>query len=898
MLRRFQGPSAYLSLNVGDRDPSQLVTSVAMALQPMFPECAMLVGDTLGTCANLDRAAVDLAGVMLSRCLSVDPPPTFLALDDIYVLGQSGVAVEALERLVSNLPSRWTLVLASRQPLPLSLDHLRGRVHMVEVEPRYFRLTPTEIIAWAEQFWDMTLSLDDARMLWRLTEGWPVSLVLLGERVQGHLRTGADVRRLLKKGRQLNRYLTDNVFSSLDPFTSEVLLAASPLGRVIFPRDEPLFPGLSGEAEGELERLVERGFLVAMTGNRTFRLHPLVCAYAERELSAGRLGEAGLVVLNAARHLERVGEPAAAVNLYLRVGELDSVRRLLRGLAASLDATSNHVRAEWLQGISDDLLLSDPWLLMAKAQVLKGRGLHGEAAPLYRAAAREMERTGGGEGLVQAYLGEAFALFMTGRWEDSFASMERAERLAGSARERAEVLCAIGHLFAVKCQWDEAVERWEEALTVVPPEDRREFEVRVDNYRAHLFFLRGECATAAGWALRATPLSVGQQPVLYATTLNNAATALCSIGRYEEARLKAEAALALVKAKHLHFLEAPVHLSLAAVCLGQEKIRAGNAFIKTALEISRRAGDVEAEVWAIDMLGELCRRHGNPGQALVHHRTAANIAAANQFSTFELCRARCNVGIDLVVLGKIAEALPELEEAGRSARTADLIGLLMMCRLYEGWCRAKAGDEAAARDALDEAMALASRHHQVHFLAQEARVATPILALADRYGLGGFVRASILPVLTGRLTAYFEQMAAGPVYPTDVRLGHAANSRFRPVAIQAPAARDEDAERLDALMAQLTERELEILRLMALGMPNKVIAGRLFITEKTIKTHANNIYHKLDVRNRVQAVLMLQQSQRRRRHGLPAGETRQSSPGPEHEPTALRVRGRSVHREG
>ena len=80
----------------------------------------------------------------------------------------------------------------------------------------------------------------------------------------------------------------------------------------------------------------------------------------------------------------------------------------------------------------------------------------------------------------------------------------------------------------------------------------------MDNYRAHLFYLRGEYVTAAEWAERAIRLSVGQAPALYATSLNNAATALYSLGRYDEAGMRAEAALALVRAKSLHYLEAPV----------------------------------------------------------------------------------------------------------------------------------------------------------------------------------------------------------------------------------------------------------------------------------------------------------------------------------------------------
>jgi DNA-binding NarL/FixJ family response regulator len=49
----------------------------------------------------------------------------------------------------------------------------------------------------------------------------------------------------------------------------------------------------------------------------------------------------------------------------------------------------------------------------------------------------------------------------------------------------------------------------------------------------------------------------------------------------------------------------------------------------------------------------------------------------------------------------------------------------------------------------------------------------------------------------------------------------------------------------------LTQRELEITRLVAQGFPNKVVAGQLGLQEGTVKLHLHNIYRKLGVSNRV-----------------------------------------------
>ena len=64
----------------------------------------------------------------------------------------------------------------------------------------------------------------------------------------------------------------------------------------------------------------------------------------------------------------------------------------------------------------------------------------------------------------------------------------------------------------------------------------------------------------------------------------------------------------------------------------------------------------------------------------------------------------------------------------------------------------------------------------------------------------------------------------------------------------------EVTEATDALSEPLTERELEVLRLIAVGMSNRGIAQRLFVAVSTVKKHINNIYRKLEAHSRTQAV--------------------------------------------
>ena len=59
----------------------------------------------------------------------------------------------------------------------------------------------------------------------------------------------------------------------------------------------------------------------------------------------------------------------------------------------------------------------------------------------------------------------------------------------------------------------------------------------------------------------------------------------------------------------------------------------------------------------------------------------------------------------------------------------------------------------------------------------------------------------------------------------------------------------------------LTQRETEVLHLLAQGLGNKEIAAKLFVSEKTVKTHITNILQKLDVKTRTQAALLAAKDQ-------------------------------------
>jgi DNA-binding NarL/FixJ family response regulator len=113
-------------------------------------------------------------------------------------------------------------------------------------------------------------------------------------------------------------------------------------------------------------------------------------------------------------------------------------------------------------------------------------------------------------------------------------------------------------------------------------------------------------------------------------------------------------------------------------------------------------------------------------------------------------------------------------------------------------------------------------------------------------------RAYVLKGVSGReLITILRGVAAGEVYITPAL---AASLLLEMSGAGRGAATPTDP------LDELTDREREILELVAQGLSNKEIAQRLYLTEKTIKHHMTNILQKLQVRNRVEAAMLAQRS--------------------------------------
>ncbi|HEX8917013.1 MAG TPA: response regulator transcription factor [Chloroflexota bacterium] len=122
---------------------------------------------------------------------------------------------------------------------------------------------------------------------------------------------------------------------------------------------------------------------------------------------------------------------------------------------------------------------------------------------------------------------------------------------------------------------------------------------------------------------------------------------------------------------------------------------------------------------------------------------------------------------------------------------------------------------------------------------------------ADDASILGALEAGALGYLTKDAGARDIQQAIRVVHAGDALLDPAVQLRLIQAYRQAPTRPPTRVSPPDGL----TQREVDVLRLIAQGMNNREIAGRLFVSEATVKTHINNIFSKAELRDRAQAVV-------------------------------------------
>jgi LuxR family maltose regulon positive regulatory protein len=264
------GATAWVSLDARDDDPTRFWTYVVAALDAAAPDLRTDAGSML----HAAGPPLDVVVATLINDLETAALDLVVVLDDYHVIESADIH-ESVAFLLEHLPPQIRLVIATRADPPLPLASLRADGDLLEVRAADLRFTSSETARYLSDAMDLPLTAADVDVLEARTEGWIAALQLAALSLQGRDDPSSFVAEFAGDDRFILDYLADEVLEHQSPEVRDFLLATSILPRL----SGPLCAAVTGreDARSILEHLERSNlFLVALDDRRTwYRYHHL-----------------------------------------------------------------------------------------------------------------------------------------------------------------------------------------------------------------------------------------------------------------------------------------------------------------------------------------------------------------------------------------------------------------------------------------------------------------------------------------------------------------------------------------------------------------------------------------------------------------------------------------------
>jgi LuxR family maltose regulon positive regulatory protein len=836
---------AWLSLDRADNDPVSFWTYVIAALRTV----ASGVGETARTLLQAPQPPpLETVLTALLNDLGASADDIVLVLDDYHVIDASDVQDE-MAFLLDHLPPWLHVVIASRADPALPLPRWRARGELVEIRAAELRFTPDETAAYLNEMTGLQLTAPDVAALEARTEGWIAALQLAALSMQGRDDVAGFIAGFAGDDRYVVDYLVEEVLQRQPDRVQAFLLQTSILGRL----SGSLCDAVTGQGGGKamLETL-DRGnlFLVPLDDRRRwYRYHHLFADVLQARLLDEQPGQVPGLHRRASAWYQQNGEQSVAIGHALAARDFGQAADLIeRALPAMRKTRQEAMVQSWLKVLPDEVIRVRPMLSFAVAGALLNTGeLEGVEVRL-----RDAERWLG-EAAVTGNGSPARPAEMVVADEDEFRRLPGAIELYRSA-----LALARGDLAATVRYARRTLDR---ALA-----DDHGVRAGASGFLGLAFWTSGELeAGHSAWAECAAGLRrSGQIADIFGCAIGMADIRLVQ-GRLGEAMRTYEQALRASEQ------DGPVLRGTADMYVGMSEVHRERDDLPAATRQLLRSQELGEHIglpqnryrWRVAM-ALIRQSQGDLDGAVDLLDEAERVYVGDFFPNARpvpALRARA-----WIAQGRLGEALGWAREQGLSADD-DLSYLrefehITLARVL----LARYSDERAEHFA-DEATRLLERLLRAAEAGERTGRVIEILvlrALAHQVrsdipaALAGLERALTLAEPQGYVRVFIDE---GP--PMASLLGAAAKQgATRNYVRRLLAAVSETGQHSpvrqapvkQALIDPLSERELEVLRLLGTDLDGPAIARELMVSLSTVRTHTKHIYAKLAVTNRRAAV--------------------------------------------
>lgn len=812
---------AWITLDAEENDPARFIGLLTLALQRLDPRVGAsvwpLLAGGLGDGAGLKRAVA----MLLNEVVQWLPEPFVLVLDDLHAVTEPAVHV-ALEHLLDHLPPQMHLAVGTRHDPPLRLARLAARRQLNELRRPDLQFTPRETTALLNETLGLSLSEAEVAELQARTEGWPAGLCLLAFPL-GRVGSGEGRARFLAAVSSMERhaldFLADEVLTGLPEGLRHFLLQSAVLTEMT-PSACQAVTGREDAAE-VLEQLYRQNLTIAALGQEAggepvYRHHALFAQLLRRQLERELPGEVAGLHRRAA---EAARTPGRAIAHYLAAGLWPEAARLMAQAGGRLlHSGMTETVLGWIGSLPEEARAAAPRLQIIMGACELHRGNFGAALRLYEAGRAACAAAGDAAGEGEA-LSAQLTVVMQGTELSAVARLvAEASALPLSPMARVRVLLSGAFLDTATDNWAGACAKVGEALAIPRVTgDRQADLVGLTFLSAPLLAVPGcqelterYCAEAGELAPPDTAWRLGAREL--------EAWLLLWRGKTSAATARATEAEALrQRLGGFPFVgnDLPVILGLLAFAYGD--LEAAGQHTETLLRRMETAPRSRLSLY-LHAAGRALALLGRHAEARAVWVRLSGLPGGLPFTAY---LSEHLAGLLALLTGQRAEAAAVLERAVQLELQLPIAWVGGSARLLQASLLLEQGHPEAAYAIVTDLVAQWEHAGTEGCALLDGPAGLPALRFAARRGHRGAARLAALH------SAAVEVAAAN-------RAGTAAA----------------------ALPEALTQRESDVLRLIAAGYTNPQIGKELFITVETVKSHVARILQKLGVSSRTQAATL------------------------------------------
>jgi LuxR family transcriptional regulator, maltose regulon positive regulatory protein len=825
-----EAPVAWVSLDEGDNDPGRFMAYLVLALQRIEPAIG---GDLLAYLQSPQPPAIELLMALWVQALDGLDRDCVLVLDDYHLISSPAIQA-ATAFLLDHLPTRLRLIIATRKDPPLSIARLRARGQLCEIRQADLCFSGDETADFFSAGTQPPLSAQEVALVASRTEGWAAGIQMAALSLRGKSDPAREVAAFGAGHEYIVDYFSAEVLGHLPETTRQFLQSTSILDRLC----GPLCDALTGSPGSQqvLESLLQGNlFIIPLDRERCwFRYHPLLRDLLRKQLRQARSGDLPDLYRRASRWMAENGMPGQAIDAAFAAGDCPAALALIESNAVACFLGGEHVTLlRWLGRLHEPDLEAHPQLLILQAVMLTAAGKLSEAVQTTQAIDRVIARMDESSPAVRALLGPAaMAHAMVALLQDDSQAIlrysDRAMALLPPAESgwRSSLLLARAYASYLSAGPAACIEDLTEAISIGKA---NHFPLLVlaaiprlaETYLEQGLLNQAERTCQSGFddmdqtGFRVTPIAsalfIDQGVIAYER--NDLPLALETLRQGLDLAAQGRMVLEQVSA-----CQALVHVSLAQGDLpaAQEYLgRAQKLFAVDPALVRFHNRLVEMRVRVL-----LVEEKWEDALALLHGYEvdpAVQITIRNQELCLHLVRLLVQKN-DAALAGQLLHRLENFFRHTGAIRWSLDLHLLRARLLLQN------GETQPALDELAEGLALAEPEKRMQKFVEAGEPVFRLLQEAIRRGIHTSFASELLQRCTGLAARHVALPVPGTLRP------------FEP----------------------LSERELEVLRLVAKGLSNKQIAERLVLSLRTVKFHTGNIYGKLGAESRTDAVAKAQ----------------------------------------